>query len=748
MMSRRGFMQVALLGGGSLCLGLTLPGCGGKQWPARQADGSLRANIYITVGPDGRVRLTSDKAEMGQGVATSQAMLVAEELEVPLSHVDVQFADAAPEYQTSNGVQATGGSTSTAEQYIPLRRAAASVREMLVGAAAAAWGVSAAACVAEDGVVKHAASGRSTPYGDLVTLAAKRSVPENPRLKKRDQFKIIGKPAPRIDARKKVDGSAVFGMDVVVPGMVRAYILHPPVLGATATGVREGQARAVPGVVDIVTFEAGVAVIAEKYWQARRAAAMVEVEWSRGTLHGLDSEDVRRAARAYKDDGAKVRDDGDVDDVLARGSRGGAKIVEATYDVPYLAHATLEPQNCVAHVRDGEVEVWAPVQNQTLVQELGARAIGVGRMDVIVHTTFIGGGFGRRLQADFVVEAMLLSKRVRRPVQVIWTRESDTRQGYYRPMAACIARGAVDAKGKPTAWSYRLLAQSIFAAQNDFISTIMPDWMPKVARQVMGRTMVSAASTNSFPDILATEGASTVPYDIDSVQVQYTPINTRVPVAFWRSVGHSYNAFFVESFIDELAHAGGRDPLELRRTLLAGDENARALRVLETAAEQGNWGAPLPDGYARGVAVHQSFGTYCAQVIEAGIVNGRIDVRRVVCAVDCGQVVNPDTVVAQMESAIIFGLSAALKQQITLVNGEVQQGNFDDYPLLRMFECPRIEVHIIDSDEKPSGVGEPGLPPVAPALANAIFAATGVRLRRLPLELAWAERGAQEKKAS
>lgn len=749
MISRRGFIQAALVSGGSLCLSLTLPGCGGRQpLPRRHPDGSIRANMYITIGPDGRVLLTSDKTEMGQGVTTAQAMLVAEELEVPVAHVDVRFADTAPEYQTSFGVQATGGSTSVAEQYIPLRRAAASAREMLVAAAAAAWGVPASTCKAEAGAVKHAQSGRSSPYGELVALAAKQPVPENPRIKKPDEFQVVGKPLRRIDARQKVDGSAVFGIDVVVPGMARAFILHPPVLGATATRVRADEARQMPGVVDVITFERGVAVVAEKYWQARRAADKVEVEWSRGALHGLHSQDIHRAARAYKEPGASARDDGDVDAALGKGSRGGARIVEATYDVPHLAHAPMEPQNCVAHVRDGEVEVWAPVQAQTLVQELASRAAGVGRLDVIVHSTLVGGGFGRRLVCDYVVEAVLLSKRLRRPVQVIWTRESDMRQGYYRPIASCIARGAVDREGNPTAWSYHLLAQSIFAEQFDFLATVMPDWMPKAARQMMARTVTSTMASNTIPDPFALEGASAMPYDIDNVRVSFTPINVRLPAAFWRSVAHSYNAFFVESFIDELAHAGGRDPFELRRSLLAKDAQARARRVLETAAEHGDWGKPLPSGYGRGIAVQPGFGSFCAQVVEAGIVDGRIDVRRVVCAIDCGLVVNPDIVTAQMESSIIFGLSAALRQQITFVDGKVQQGNFDDFPLLRMFECPTIEVHIVPSQEQPTGVGEPGVPPVAPALANAIFAATNVRLRSLPLEPAWAEHSARARKAS
>lgn len=742
MISRRGFIKATLLGSGGLCLSMALPGCGGRQWPARASDGGLRANIYLTLEPDDRVLLTLNKSEMGQGVMTSSAMLVAEELEVPVSRIEVSFADAAPEYQTSYGAQMTGGSTTVAEQYIPLRRAAASVREMLVAAAAAGWGVPASACTADSGMVKHVQSGRSKRYGELLALAAAQRVPESPRLKEPAAFKVIGKPVVRVDAREKVDGSAIFGMDVRVPGMVHALVIHPPVLGAEAVRVNADEARAMPGIIDILSFERGVAVVADKYWQAKRAAGKVEIEWSRGVLHGLHSDDIQQAARAYQGRGASVRDDGDAGAALRKGAKPAqraraARIVEATYEVPYLAHAPMEPQNCVAHVRDGEVEIWGPVQAQTLVQELAARAAGVDRLDVIVHTTLIGGGFGRRLAADYVVEPVLLSKRLGRPVKVIWSRESDTRQGYYRPIASCIARGAIDGQGKPTAWSYHLLAQSIFAEQYDFLATLMPGWMPMVARQVMSRSVTAMMSSNSIPDMIATEGATTMPYAIDNVQVSFTPINTRVPVAFWRSVGHSYNGFFVESFIDELAHAAERDPFEFRRSLLA--KRPRALRVLEAAAELGGWGAALPAGYGRGIAVHESFGSFCAEVVEAGVVDGRIHVRRVACAIDCGVVINPDIVTAQMESAIIYGLSAALKQQITFVDGKVQQGNFDSYPALRMSECPDIEVRIMDSDEKPSGVGEPGLPPVAPALANAIFAATGIRLRRMPFEPALAE---------
>ncbi len=735
MISRRNFIQITLASTGGLCLGVTTSGCGGQQWPKQGQDASLRPNMYIALQPDGGVVLTLNKSEMGQGVMTSHAMLVAEELEVPVDAVEVRFADGAKQYRTSFGMQQTGGSTSTAEHYVPLRQAAAAAREMLVAAAAQSWGVAVTTCVAQDGAVIHKGSDRRMAYAELLEPAAKQPIPENPRIKERSEFKIIGKPMVRNDALMKSNGSARFGIDTAIPGMVKAAIIHPPVLGSRATAVKADAARAVPGVIDVLTLEHGVAVVADKYWQAKRAAAMVEITWSRGVMDNLNTDDIRTSIRAYDKDGTVARSEGNANDAFA--SDAATTTLEAFYEVPFLAHAPMAPQNAIAHVRDGEVEIWAPTQGPTVVQELVGRALGISRSDVIVHTTLIGGGFGRRVVPDGILEAVQISQKLGRPVQIIWSRESDTRQGYYRPLSACKLRGAIDAQGTPIAWSCHLFTQSLLGAQSDFLATVMPDWSSKMARQVLSRSASALASTGSVPDPIALEGAATIPYDIENLKVSLTPLHTRVPIAFWRSVGHSHNAFFVESFIDELAYAADTDPLQFRRGLLA--KHPRWLAVLEAAAKFAGWGQPLPRGMGRGIAVHESFGSMCAEVVEAGIFDGEIKVARVVAAMDCGVVINPDIVKSQVESAIIYGLSAAIHQKLDIVDGQVVQGNFDDYPALRMHECPEIDVHIMISKNDPSGVGEPGLPPIAPALANALYAANRVRLRRLPLMAALAD---------
>jgi isoquinoline 1-oxidoreductase subunit beta len=746
--TRRGFLGAALAGGGALCLGVSFGGalgCGGNQRRMiRRADqtGELAPNTYITVKPDGRILLAVGKNEMGQGVATGYTTLVAEELEVAIDKVDFYFADSLPEFRTSGAegvpmfrIHATGGSTSTSEAYIPLRRAAAAAREMLVAAAAREWGVPAAECAADSGRVVHRAGRREAPYGSLTARAAREQVPDEPRIKSPDEFRLIGRHSRRVDARAKVAGTARFGIDVTVPGMVRALVIHGPVYGARPVAVRADSARAQPGVVDIFPFRWGVAVVAEKYWQALRAAREVEVEWGKGLVEGLDTEELRRAARAYRKSGVAVRSENDVDGALGE---PGARTIEAVYEAPYLAHAPMEPQNCTVAIRGDTAEVWAPCQVPTVVQEAVADAAGISSDDVLVHTTYAGGGFGRRLLGDFAAQAALICKRVGRPVQMIWSRESDTRQGFFRPAATAFMRGAVGREGRATALSCHSLSQPITPHQLESIRGGQPAWLPRLSRNTMAHTTVALIGSNTVADLFATEGASDTPYRIPNLRVEYTPIRSRMPVGFWRSVGHSFNAFFMEGFLDEMAHAADVDPYRFRRQLL--EPGSRELRVLDAVAKLADWGAPAAAGFGKGIARHTAFGSEAAEVVEAGVVDGRIRVSRVWCVIDCGLVINPDIVVAQMESAVVFGISAALDQEITLENGVVQQANFDSFPPLRMHECPEIVVQVLERDEHPSGVGEPGLPPVAPALANALFAATGVRLRRMPFQRAWDER--------
>ena len=746
-MDRRTFMQLLGAAGGGLMLGVSGGGCANpqvrKMTELAAETGEFQPNVFLTVTPDDRVLLALNKSEMGQGVMTGTATLVAEELEVPVSRIE-PFHAAKPEFETSFGdanisvpglgMQITGGSSSTPENYLRVRRAAASAREMLIAAAAASWGVPASACAARDGAVHHEASGRSTRYGELTKLAAQQPLVEEPRLKKRSEFTRIGVRRQRSDALSKVTGAAEFGTDVAIPNVARAYVLHPPTLGATVAKLDAAEAKGMTGVLDVLTFERGVAVVAEKYWQARRAAKTVQVTWRGGILNGLNTDALREAARdrVTRAGDHTMRDEGDVDDAMAR---DGVKALTSDYDVPYLAHAPMEPMNATVHVQAERVTVWAPNQSPTVMAEAVSRVLRVPREQVTVHSTMLGGGFGRRGVPDYVAEAALLARHFDRPIQVIWSREDDTRMAYYRPLATFRMRGAVNQGGKAVALAYRSASQSIIIDQAPVLSAAFPEWIPLVGRRMMARSNTGFLSTGSVADFIASEGATDTPYDVENIRVEYIPINTRLPVSFWRSVGHSFNGFVMESFIDELAHAAERDPVEFRRELLQG--KPRYLEVLNTVARISGWGKPTEEGWGRGVAIHRSFGTIAAQVIEAGVFDDVIRVRKVWCAVDCGVAINPDVVSAQMEGGAIFGLSAALKQQINLVDGVVQEGNFDTYPSLRMHESPEIEVAIIDSDEAPTGVGEPGLPPAAPALANAIFAATGVRLRRMPFEIAW-----------
>jgi CO/xanthine dehydrogenase Mo-binding subunit len=736
--SRRDLLRAMIVGGGALSLGIAT-GCGsGRQAMIRRADehGELAPNMYVTVMPDGRVALAINKAEIGQGVTTGYSTLVAEELEVPIDAVDFYLADSFPEYRTSFFMHQTGGSTSMKEGFRPLRQAAAAAREMLIGAAAATWGVAAHECRAENGHVTHP-SGQRAGYGALTRAAGHLPVPAHPQLKARDQFTLIGRRGARVDVRGKVLGTTVFGIDVQIPHMVRALVMHPPALGAQAISIVADKARALPGVLDIFIAPFGVAIVADKYWQALAAARAVEVTWGPGIAKGLDTEALRIAMAGHRGDGARARDSGNVDKALGH----AVTKLEATYEAPYLAHAPLEPQNCTVHVTGAKVEVWAPCQIPTNVQEFIAETIGVERDDVLVHTTFSGGGFGRRGVPDVAAEAAVIAKRVGRPVQVIWSRASDMQQGFYRPMSTATVRGGLDGSGHPVAFASHSLAQSLVVQQGSNFRAVMPAWMPHALGRVMVNSALAMFSSNTIGDLFATEGLKELPYQIPNVRIEFTPVETAVPIAFWRSVGHSFNGFVAESFVDELAHAARQDPFAFRRDLLP--LGSRARRVLEAVAARSHWGQPLPAGVGRGIARHESFDSEVAEVAEVEIVDGVIRVRKVYCAIDCGIAVNPDLVRAQLEGAVIFGLSAALHQEITLVDGVVQQANFDTFAPLRMFEAPEIEVEILPSGEDPSGVGEPGLPPIGAAVANAVFAATGVRLRRLPLQAAWAAGGAR-----
>ncbi|HET9990476.1 MAG TPA: molybdopterin cofactor-binding domain-containing protein [Kofleriaceae bacterium] len=730
--SRRGFLQGMLVGGGVLALAAC--GGGGQAMRIQHAEqtGDLVANLYITVLASGRVSLIVNKAEIGQGVATGYATLVAEELGVPVDHVDVHYADSNKDMRTSSMMQITGGSTSTAEAFVPLRQAAASAREMLIAAAAQQWKVPAKDCVAANGHVEH--GDQKLAYGELTKHAAHLDVPEKPRLKTPKEFTLVGKVDRRVDLRGKIDGSAKFGIDVQVPNMVNAYAIHGPTFGAKPVKVDADRAKRRPGVIDVLAFDWGVAIVAEKFWQARAAAADVTVTWDKGVLQGLDTAKLQAAMRTHDKAGLVSRDDGDA----SRAIEHAEHKVEAIYEAPYVAHATMEPQNATVHVTGNKAEVWAPTQSPTLAQAFVANAIGIDFDDVTVHVTLSGGGFGRRAMADVIGQAAQIAQRVKRPVKLLWTRESDMTQAWYRPVYAAKAVGAVR-DGKVTGARMRVLSQSIALSAGDWFGAILSS-LPRSVLDMLSGAALAIFSSGSFGDPFSTEGLQNTPYELANFQLAAEPVQTKLPVASWRSVGNSVTAFIMESFLDELAAAAKQDPIALRRTILPAA--SRQTRVLDAVERLSGWATPPPKGIGRGIARHKAFDTEVAQVAEVELVDNRIRVKKVYCVVDCGIAVNPDVIRAQMEGGIIFGLSAALEQEITLVDGVVQQRNFDTFPLVRMHEAPEIVVEILPSENKPTGVGEPGLPPIAPAVANAVFQLTGVRLRRMPLQRAWKERGA------
>ena len=605
-------------------------------------------------------------------------------------------ADAHPD---KYGRMMTVGSTSVrGGAWLPLRRAGAAAREMLVAAAAARWRVPASELRTENGRVSHPFSRRSASYGELAEAAAAIPVPAQPRLKDPSQFKLIGTNKPQLDTRDKITGRAVFGTDVRVPGLMFATVVHSPVYGGKVRSFNDATARAIAGVRHVVQVSQGVAVVADNTWAALQGARALEVVWDNGAFAMSTPEIFAEFARLADGPAASARSDGDASAALA----GAARRVEATYEAPYLAHATMEPMNCTADVRRDRCEVWAPTQNPQGTQSVAARLTGLSVDAVTVHVTHLGCGWGRRSRTDFVEDAVETSMKVGAPVQVLWTREEDMQHDFYRPAAYLRLEGALDAAGRATALRARVVAQGI-------------------------------SGGNRPVDGPAVAGIADMHYTIPNVRVEYARAELAVPVGYWRSVGPSQNTFVLESFIDEMAHAAKRDPFDFRREMLGG--NPRLRHVLEVAAEQSGWGKPLPTGRARGIAVVEDKGGLVAQVAEVSVQNGRVRVHRVTCAADCGQIIHPGIVEAQLTGSVIAGLTAALYGEITIEKGRAKQGNFDDYRMLRLGESPKIDVHIVQNHEDPGGVGEPAVPPIAPAVANAIFALTGRRIRRLPIRL-------------
>lgn len=720
-LSRRSFLKVASVAGGGLAVGLLLDGCAHVQG-AQALGGGFHPNAWLRVAPDDTITFLLDRAEMGQGVLTSHVQLLCEELAVAPARVVVELAPADFD---RFGVQVTGGSTSTTSQFDVLRQAGATARELLRRAAARRWGVALDEVTAADGALVHAAKGRLR-YGEVASAATREWVHHVP-LKEPSAWTVIGTSPRRLDAAAKTDGSAVYGMDVKQHGLLTAVVLRPPTLRGSVLRYDAARALAAPGVRDVVAIPQGVAVVADGYWHARKAAALVDVEWQPGPLAGLSTDALKDERLALLERPAQVvTSHGDVDTALAHSKTR----VRAVYQVPFLAHAPMEPLNATAHVEPERVRVWVGTQAPAVVQAVAARITGMPNHKVEVHSTLLGGGFGRRALPDFAAEAVEVSLRLKAPVKVVWSREDDLRHGQYRPAALALVEGGVDESGAPIAWRHRLVTQSLVASFADLVGAMSLHAVPQPILELVGEGVGRAFLEGHVIDPTAVEGAAELPYALPHRRLEIALHDCGVPVTAWRSVGHSINAFVVESFVDELAHAGGRDPLALRRALLV--DHPRNLAVLETAARAIGWHEPPAPGRFRGLAQHHCFGSWCAQAVEISVADG-LRVHRVVCAIDCGRVVNPDLVAAQMESGVIFGLSAALSQHIDLDQGKVRQSNFHDYPMLRMHEAPTVETHIVASDERPTGVGELAVPPLAPALANAFFAATGVRLRSLPL---------------
>jgi isoquinoline 1-oxidoreductase beta subunit len=659
-----------------------------ESGPGLDAQGRFAPNPWVRIARDGMVTVIVDRSEMGQGVVTSLATLVAEELEVGLHQVQVEFAPAAKEYVNPLlGEQMTGGSTSVRSAWTRLRQAGAVAREMLVSAAAKKWNVKHGECHARQGQVRHASSGRELGFGALVETAARLPPPKTAHLKGSGEFRLIGQSLQRLEVPDMVIGRAKYSIDVALPGMLYAVVLRCPELGGSVARFDGSAAGQSDGVHAVLEIQSGIAVVAESSYAALRARDKLQVEWAPGLHATLDSAQIReRLLGALERRGSVARDEGDAGRALKRSGR----VFEAVYETPYLAHATMEPMNCVAHVTADGCDVWVGTQAQQGAQATAMEITGLPQSQVRVHSTFLGGGFGRRLEHDFVAETVEIAKAIRRPVQVLWTRSDDMQHDFYRPANIAACKAALDASGRPIAWLHRVAGPP-----------------------------------------LALDGID-VPYAITHLHEVHIEEDPGIPTGPWRSVGASQNAFAIESFVDELAWQAHEDPLAFRLALLTKSPRHRA--VLELAAAKSDWGSPLREGRGRGIAVYQSFGSWVAQVAEVSLLpDGALRVHRVVCAIDCGSVINPDTVASQLEGAVIFGLSAALYGRITIRDGAVEQRSFEDYRILTLRDSPEIEIHILPSRRAPGGVGEPGVPPIAPAIANALFAATSTRIRSLPL---------------
>ena len=703
---RRDFIKSASAVGGGLAIGFAVP-FGGNLATAAEAAAvkEVPVTAWVKIGTDNSITIVCARSEMGQGVYTSMPMLICEELEVPLNRIKVEIAPPGEVYINELlGGQLTGGSTSVRDAWEKLRKAGATARTMLVNAAAKKWGVDPSTCQAANAMVTSGS--KKATYGELAEAAAAEPVPKDVKLKSPSDFKIVGKPTKRLDTPMKTNGTAEFGIDVKLPGMVYAALAQSPVLKTGKVKSFDATAaKAMPGVIDVVQIDDGIAVVANSFYRAKKARDALKIEWDEGANGKLSQSDILAAiSEAAKKPGASVRKEGDATAAIERAD----KKFTVVYQTPFQSHSPMEPMNFTADVRKDAAHLYGPIQFQQIVPPLVSKITGLPPEKITLHTTFLGGGFGRRVDFDYMLQATQISKAVGKPVKLVWTREDDMTHDFYRPLNHTTVSCGLDANGYPTGWKFDIVGPSI---SSRLFPVIVKDGV----------------------DPFSVEAAHNYPYDVDNVAVNYLIHDTGVAVGYWRSVSHSLNCFAVEGAMDEAAVAAGKDPWQYRRTLLI--KQPRYLKVLDAAATMANWGKPLPKGHARGIAVMEGYDTYMAQVAEVSMDGDRIKVHKVTVAVDCGRTINPDTVEAQIQSSVIFGLQAATYGEITFKNGRVEQNNFDTYPVPRMNEVPEIEVYIVPSTEKPGGIGEPAVGLIGPAIANAVFAATGKRLRSLPLKV-------------
>lgn len=724
---RRLLIGTAAVAGGGLALAWLRPGPGRARLAPDPA--VLEPSAWLQVTPGGEIIVQVDKAELGQGVTTGFATLVAEELDVSPARIAVRLAPVHPRFQ--DPTQMTADSRSMRSRWRDLREAGATARQMLLAEAARRLGVPLAELDTDgEGFVVHATGGARLAYGELAAGAASLPVPDRVALREPARWRFIGQRVPRVDLPAKVTGAARFGLDVQLPGLLTAVVARSHEFGGRLADLDDTAARALPGVRAVARIDAGVAVVADSFWHARRGVEALRIAWSPGPVAGVSTASVHGEQRRLlaTEAGSRARDDGDADATFA----AATEVLEAEYAFPYLAHATMEPMNCTVALADDHAEVWAPSQAPDSVREVVCRLTGLSRAQVTVHSTYCGGGFGRRALVDYVAEAVQVAREVRQPVKLAWTREDDIRHDAFRQATVHRVKAVLGAGGRPLAWSHRLVAaplgRQILAGA---LPAMVPEWVPRTAAGGMAAGLGDAMAWALGP-VQARDGAKNMPYAVPNVVVDLVNWDPGIPIGIWRSVANSYNVFVVESFLDEMAHRAGRDPADYRRELL--QDQPRHLAVLARLLEAAGWGAPRP-GRHQGLALHAGFGSVVGQVAEVSVQGGVLRVHRVTCAVDCGTAINPDVVRQQMEGGIIFGLTAALHGEVRIENGRAVESNFHDYRMLTLRDAPDIDVHLVETGAAVGGVGEPGTPPIAPAVANAVFRATGKRLRQLPLRL-------------